>query len=179
MLLIDPRDRRYLITLASGKQFHSHLGIVEHDNLIGGYEGSTVRTSGGSKFLAFRPTLAEYTLKMKRGAQVVYPKDVGLILVYADIGPGATVVEAGTGSASLTLALARAVGWEAPLILAAPVVSPSSVSGSASTYRDGLRVSSGSMILVSSRTATALAAPSQAPSRASVRQPIGLASDPD
>lgn len=110
VLLIDSRDRRYLITLGSGKQFHSHLGIVEHDELIGSYEGSTVRTSGGSKFLAFRPTLAEFTLKMKRGAQVVYPKDVGLIVVYADIFPGATVLEAGTGSGSLTLSLARAVG---------------------------------------------------------------------
>jgi len=110
VLLIDSRDRRYLITLGSGKQFHSHLGIVEHDELIGSYEGAAVRTSGGSKFLAFRPTLAEYILKMKRGAQVVYPKDVGLILVYADVFPGASVLEAGTGSGSLTLALARAVG---------------------------------------------------------------------
>lgn len=110
VLLIDSRDRRYLITLGTGKQFHSHRGIVEHDELIGTHEGATVRTSGGSRFVAFRPTLAEYTLKMKRGAQVVYPKDVGLILVYADIFPGATVLEAGTGSGSLTLSLARAVG---------------------------------------------------------------------
>ncbi|MDP9068164.1 MAG: tRNA (adenine-N1)-methyltransferase [Actinomycetota bacterium] len=110
VLLIDPRDRRYLITLGTGKQFHSHLGILEHDDLIGAPEGSSVRTSGGSKMLVLRPTLAEYTLKMKRGAQVIYPKDVALILVYADVFAGATVVEAGTGSGSLTLALARAVG---------------------------------------------------------------------
>jgi tRNA (adenine57-N1/adenine58-N1)-methyltransferase catalytic subunit len=69
-----------------------------------------VVTSGGSKMLAFRPTLADFVLKMRRGAQVVYPKDVGLILVYADVFPGAAVLEAGTGSGSLTLALARAVG---------------------------------------------------------------------
>ncbi|HWL64738.1 MAG TPA: SAM-dependent methyltransferase, partial [Actinomycetota bacterium] len=110
VLLIDSRDRRYMITLATGKQFHSHMGSIEHNDLIGGPEGSVVTTTGGSKVLAFRPTLGDYTLKMKRGAQVVYPKDVGLILVYADVFPGAFVVEAGTGSGSLTLALARAVG---------------------------------------------------------------------
>jgi tRNA (adenine57-N1/adenine58-N1)-methyltransferase len=110
VLLFDARDRRYLITLATGKQFHSHMGTVDHDDLIGAPEGSSVRSSGGGRLLAFRPTLSEYVLKMRRGAQVVYPKDIALILVYADIFPGATVVEAGTGSGSLTLALARAVG---------------------------------------------------------------------
>lgn len=110
ILLIDGRGRRYLVTLADGKQFHSHLGALEHDGLIGGPEGVTVRTSGGSTLTAFRPTMADYVLKMQRGAQVVYPKDAALIVMYADIFPGATVLEAGSGSGALTLALARAVG---------------------------------------------------------------------
>ena len=109
-MLIDGRGRRYMIVLQSKKQFHSHLGVVEHDSLIGSEEGSDARASSGARMKVFRPTLADYALKMKRGAQVIYPKDVGLILVYADIGPGATVVEAGTGSGALTIALARAVG---------------------------------------------------------------------
>lgn len=116
VLLIDARGRRYLVTLAGGGQFHSHLGIVEHDGLIGAPEGTFVRTSGGSKLLAVRPTLADYILKMRRGAQVVYPKDIGQILVQADIFPGARVLEAGTGSGSLTLALARAVGEQGSVL---------------------------------------------------------------
>lgn len=110
VLLVDARGRRYLVELRSGGRFHSHMGALDHDGLIGAPEGSTVRTASGAKLIAFRPTLADYVLKMKRGAQVVYPKDIGLVLVYADIFPGAHVVEAGTGSGSLTLALARAVG---------------------------------------------------------------------
>jgi tRNA (adenine57-N1/adenine58-N1)-methyltransferase len=66
--------------------------------------------------LLVRPRLADFILKMKRGAQVVYPKDLGAILIYADIAPGMTVLEAGTGSGALTLALARAVGPEGRVI---------------------------------------------------------------
>ncbi|MGH2757460.1 MAG: tRNA (adenine-N1)-methyltransferase [Actinomycetota bacterium] len=110
VLLIDGRDRRYMITLATGKQWHSHMGTLDHDEMIGQPEGIRLATSNGGKVLAFRPTLADFVKKMRRGAQVVYPKDIGLILVYADIREGARVLEAGTGSGSLTLALARAVG---------------------------------------------------------------------
>ena len=116
VLLIDSKARRYMITLAPGKQFHSHSGVLEHDQLIGEDEGCFVHSTGRGGFTVFRPTLSDFVLKMKRGAQVVYPKDIGLILVYADIFPGATVVEAGTGSGSLTLALSRAVGPEGSVI---------------------------------------------------------------
>ena len=116
VLLIDNRDRRYMITLQAGGQFHSHQGVVEHDQLIGSPAGVTVTSTGGTRLLAFRPAFADYVLKMQRGAQVVYPKDLGLILIYADIFPGAAVIEAGTGSGALTLALARAVGGEGRVV---------------------------------------------------------------
>ena len=110
VLLVDRRGRRYLVTLADGGVFHSHHGPLSHDRIIGCEESAIVESDIGRKFRAFRPTLAEFVLKMPRGAQVVYPKDLGPIITEADIFPGARVLEAGTGSGSLTLALLRAVG---------------------------------------------------------------------
>jgi tRNA (adenine57-N1/adenine58-N1)-methyltransferase len=78
--------------------------------VIGQPEGTRAETSGGMVVTAFRPRFADYALKMKRGAQVIYPKDLGPILTYTDVFPGARVLEAGTGSGSLTIALCRAVG---------------------------------------------------------------------
>ncbi|HXW38532.1 MAG TPA: tRNA (adenine-N1)-methyltransferase, partial [Acidimicrobiales bacterium] len=110
VLLVDPKARRYLLRLKAGETFHTHAGILAHDDVIGRDEGSTVRGSTGREFLVFRPTLADVVLKMPRGAQVIYPKDLGAILIAADIGPGQRVLEAGVGSGALSLALLRAGG---------------------------------------------------------------------
>ncbi len=109
-LLIDQRGRRHLFSLRKGDTFHSDRGFVTHDAIIGQPDGSWVRTSRGTRYVALRPTLAEYVLDMPRGAQVIYPKDLAMILFWADIYPGARVLEAGMGSGALTLALLRAVG---------------------------------------------------------------------
>ena len=81
VLLIDTKQRRHLITLAEDGAFHSHTGVLDHALLIGADEGVTVRTTMGSRLVAVRPTLSEYILKMPRGAQVIYPKDLGPILM--------------------------------------------------------------------------------------------------
>ncbi len=112
MLLVDSKRRRHLVTLSEGGAFHSHNGVVQHADLIGRDEGVTVRTSMGARLVAVRPTLAEYVLKMPRGAQVIYPKDLGPILMLADVFPGARVLESGVGSGALTTTLLRAVGAE-------------------------------------------------------------------
>lgn len=110
VLLIDSKRRRHLITLAEDGAFHSHAGVLSHSQLIGSDEGITVRTTMGQRFTAVRPTLNEYVLEMPRGAQVIYPKDLGPILILADIFPGARILESGVGSGALTTALLRAIG---------------------------------------------------------------------
>ncbi len=110
VLLIDQRGRRHLFMLRKGETFHSDRGWVAHDTIIGQADGSWVRTSKGTRYVVLRPTLSEYVLDMPRGAQVIYPKDLAMVMVWADIYPGARVLEAGMGSGALTLALLRAVG---------------------------------------------------------------------
>jgi tRNA (adenine57-N1/adenine58-N1)-methyltransferase catalytic subunit len=116
VLLIDQRGKRHLIFLRKSETFHSDRGWLPHDSVIGQPEGSWVRTSMGLRYVALRPTLAEYVLEMPRGAQVIYPKDLAMILFWADVYPGCRVLEAGTGSGALTLALLRAVGPDGRVI---------------------------------------------------------------
>jgi tRNA (adenine57-N1/adenine58-N1)-methyltransferase len=116
VLLVDGRQRLYLVTLAEHGSFHTHAGIVHHDDLIGRDEGAAVRSTTGARFTAFRPTLADVVLKMPRGAQVIYPKDLGPLLMIADVFPGARILESGVGSGALSMTLLRAgaevVGYE-------------------------------------------------------------------
>jgi tRNA (adenine57-N1/adenine58-N1)-methyltransferase len=108
--LTDPKGRRHSILLAVGGQFHTAKGSVSHDDLISRPEGVVVTSTGGTPFLAMRPLLNEFTVKMPRGAAVIYPKDAAQILMSADIFPGARVLEAGAGSGALTCSLLRAIG---------------------------------------------------------------------
>jgi len=116
VLLVDPKQRRYLVNLVEGSIFHTHSGMLSHDDLIGAIEGSEVAASTGRRFVVVRPTLTDVVLKMPRGAQVIYPKDLGAILLGADIAPGVRVLEAGVGSGALSMAMLRAgaqvIGYE-------------------------------------------------------------------
>ena len=123
VLLVDRKGRRNLVRLKAGRQYQSHSGVVDHDEIIGSEEGCEVeaRTKDDSrrsnaKYLAIRPTLSDVVLNMPRGAQVIYPKDLGAILMAADIYPGARVLESGVGSGALSMTLLRAgavvVGYE-------------------------------------------------------------------
>jgi len=120
VLLVDDKDRRYLVRLRAGADFQTHAGVIDHDAVIGLDEGSMItarrKESAGRRLLAVRPTLSDLVVKMPRGAQVIYPKDLAAILLAADLYPGARVLEAGVGSGALSMATLRAgcciVGYE-------------------------------------------------------------------
>lgn len=108
VLFIDSKNRRYLVHLVVDGEFHSHAGHLSHNEVIGQPEGVEVRSQLGARFVVLRPTLIDHILKMPRGAQVIYPKDLGPILMFADIFPGARVLETGVGSGALSTTLVRA-----------------------------------------------------------------------
>lgn len=108
--LADSKGRLKTITLREDTQFHTHRGVIEHNDLIGADDGVVIEDSLGTVYQAFRPLYADYMLSMPRGAAIIYPKDSAQILMWGDIFPGARVIEAGVGSGGLTVALLRALG---------------------------------------------------------------------
>ncbi len=108
LVLIDNKRRSYLVTLKEGEEFHTHGGVLPHSSIVGNLDGSMLETSGGHLFRILRPSLSDFIINMPRGAQVIYPKDIGAILMLADIGPGMRVFESGLGSGALSTALLRA-----------------------------------------------------------------------
>lgn len=116
VLLIDGKERRYLVTLEPTGEFHSHSGFVPHSHIIGRTEGTTVESTKGARYVVMRPTLEDFVLEMPRGAQVIYPKDLAPIAMLADIAPHHLVFESGIGSGALSMTMLRAgariVGYE-------------------------------------------------------------------
>ncbi len=108
--LVGLRHKHFILTLASGAEFQTHRGILQHDDLIGKPWGSQVFSHTGAPFFLLKPSLADLLIDLPRSTQILYPKDIGFILVTMGIGPGQFVMEAGTGSGSMTIALAYVVG---------------------------------------------------------------------
>lgn len=114
--LTDERGKMYSFYLIEGGQWHSHRGWINHNEIIGKEEGVVVTSSNGSNYQVFRPLLNDYVLSMPRGATIIYPKDSATIIGFADIFPGARVLEAGAGSGALSISILRAIGDNGELV---------------------------------------------------------------
>ena len=115
-LLVGLRHKHFIFPLLPGGSFHTHRGILNHDELIGKPWGSQVFSHQGNPFFMLQPSLADLLADLKRSTQIMYPKDIGFILTTMSVGPGQTVMEAGTGSGSMTVAMAYAVGPQGHVI---------------------------------------------------------------
>ena len=114
--LVGLRHKHFIINLQSGAKFETHRGIILHDELIDKPWGTQVFSHIGAPFFLLQPSLADLLIELPRTTQILYPKDIGFILVTMGVGPGQKVMEAGTGSGSMTTALAYAVGNEGRVI---------------------------------------------------------------
>ena len=113
--LTGPKGKMNTFTLEKGGRFGTHRGEIRHDEIIGKPSGFVFELPRGEQFLAMKPLLSDYVLSMPRGAQIIYPKDAGQIIVEGDIFPGATIIEAGVGSGALPSYLLRAIGEKGKL----------------------------------------------------------------
>jgi tRNA (adenine57-N1/adenine58-N1)-methyltransferase catalytic subunit len=114
--LVGLRHKHFILPLQAGARFETHRGILQHDDLIGKPWGTQVFSHIGSPFFLLQPSLADLINELPRTTQILYPKDIGFILITMGIGPGQTVMEAGTGSGSMTTALSFAVGPQGRVI---------------------------------------------------------------
>ncbi len=99
VILVDPKGEEKLVTLSPGKPFGTHKGNLLHDDIIGKPDGSRVWTAMGTEFRVFRPTFNQYVMNLKRHAQIIYPKDIGPILLWADVFPARRSSRPGSGGA--------------------------------------------------------------------------------
>lgn len=109
VILSLSQRKTYLVKVEQGKSFHTHKGYVKFDDIIGKEYGTTITSSLGFEFVALKPQLRDYIMKCARQTQIMYPKDISLIVMFSGIGPGSRVVEAGTGTGAMTTALAHYV----------------------------------------------------------------------
>ncbi len=114
--LVGLTHKHFILTLKKGGDFQSHRGVLKHDDLIGKPWGSQVFSHTGAPFFLLQPSISDLLNDLPRTTQILYPKDIGYILIQMSVASGQTVMEAGTGSGSMTIALASAVGAEGKVI---------------------------------------------------------------
>ena len=102
VIIINEKNKKWLIKAIHGKKFSMHTGEINLSDIIGLEYGTQIQTHLEKKLWVVKPTIADYIMKIKRNTQIIYPKDLGYLLVSTGIQPGSRVLEAGTGSGALT-----------------------------------------------------------------------------
>jgi tRNA (adenine57-N1/adenine58-N1)-methyltransferase len=110
VLLIGQDRKQFIVRLQAGGQLQTHRGCINHDDLLGQPLGREIRSHLDYPFVVLEPSGFDLIKHLKRTTQIMYPKDIGYVLLKLSVVPGSRVIEAGTGSGGLTLALARALG---------------------------------------------------------------------
>lgn len=108
--LVGLKHKSFITRVQRGGELQTHRGVIRFDDIIDKPWGIRVTSHLGQPFYVLQPSLGDLLKEMPRTSQIMYPKDIGFILVTMGIGAGQLVVEAGTGSGALTAALAFAVG---------------------------------------------------------------------
>lgn len=109
VLLYSPEGKTFLIRLEERNQFHSHLGVIRHADLVGHAYGELIYSATGQPLYLLEPTTEDFIMKSVRKTAIMYPKDIGLLLVKAGVRSGDLIIEMGSGSGGLAIALANAV----------------------------------------------------------------------
>ncbi len=116
VIIVDPKGEEKMLVLKAGKVHGTHKGNLSHDDIIGKADAGRAWTQMGAEYRYFRPTYIQYVMNQKRHAQIIYPKDTGPIMLWADIFPGAFVVEAGIGWGALSVKLLETIGPDGTLV---------------------------------------------------------------
>ncbi len=108
LIVIESQNNKFLTVIKSDDHFITNDGKISYNDIKS--VPSIVISSTGDKFNIYSPTYKEFVLLMRRGPQIIYPKDIGSIIVDANITNRSTVLEIGTGSGALTLFLILILG---------------------------------------------------------------------
>ena len=110
VLFFYQATKNWLTKIEKSKKLHTHIGIIDFDQVLGLEYGSSIVTPKQKRVYLMEPTIYDFVMKSDRKTQIVYPKDLGYIAIRTGLKSGSNVLEIGTGSASLTTFFASLVG---------------------------------------------------------------------